>query len=108
MFTYKHSNHLELIGYFDSNFGRCIDSGKSTLGYIYLLANGVVSWRSIKQTIIASPTMEVLHAMRSHHKHYGGEILSSGSKLLVFIATIKPLYSFLRIIRVEVIVRTSI
>ena len=30
---------------------------KSTSGYIYLLAGGVISWKSVKQSIVASSTM---------------------------------------------------
>ncbi|XP_052189851.1 secreted RxLR effector protein 161-like [Diospyros lotus] len=57
--TYKHSDNLEVIRYTDSDFAGCIDTRKSTSGYIFLLTGGVVSWRSNKQTIIASSTMEV-------------------------------------------------
>ena len=32
---------------------------KSTLGYIYLLPGGAISWKSIKQSIIASSTIAV-------------------------------------------------
>ena len=30
---------------------------KSTSGYIYLLVGGVISWKSVKQSIIASSTV---------------------------------------------------
>ncbi|XP_075077048.1 secreted RxLR effector protein 161-like [Nicotiana tabacum] len=56
--TYKYSDSLEVIGYSDSDLGGCKDTGKSTSGYIFLLVGGVVSWRSVKQTIIATSTME--------------------------------------------------
>ncbi|XP_071905715.1 secreted RxLR effector protein 161-like [Coffea arabica] len=56
--TYKQSDYLEVVGYFDSDFAGCVDSSKSTSGYIFLLAGGAASWRSIKQTIVASSTME--------------------------------------------------
>ncbi|XP_073014602.1 secreted RxLR effector protein 161-like [Primulina eburnea] len=36
----------------------CIDSRKSTSGYIFMLAGGAVSWRSAKQTWTATSTME--------------------------------------------------
>ena len=57
LLTYRKSDQLEIIGYFDSNFAGCRDSMKSTSGYIYLLAGGVVSWKSVKQSIVASSTM---------------------------------------------------
>uniref|UniRef100_A0A2N9FGB3 Retrovirus-related Pol polyprotein from transposon TNT 1-94 n=1 Tax=Fagus sylvatica TaxID=28930 RepID=A0A2N9FGB3_FAGSY len=42
----------------DSDFAGCIDSRKSTSGYIFLMASGAVSWRSAKQTLTATSTME--------------------------------------------------
>ncbi|KAG8489197.1 hypothetical protein CXB51_017253 [Gossypium anomalum] len=57
MLTYKKSDHLEVIGYSDSDFAGCQDSRKSTSGYIYLLAGGAISWKSVKQTLVASSTM---------------------------------------------------
>ena len=43
MLTYRKSDHLEIIGYSDSDFEGCQDSRKSTSGYIYLLAGGAIS-----------------------------------------------------------------
>ena len=57
MLTYRRSDHLEIIGYSDSDFAGCQDSRKSTSGYIYMLAGGAISWRSAKQSFIASSTM---------------------------------------------------
>ncbi|XP_070017841.1 secreted RxLR effector protein 161-like [Nicotiana sylvestris] len=56
--TYKYSDSLKVIEYSDSDLGGCKDTGKSTSGYNLLLARGVVSWRSVKQTIVATSTME--------------------------------------------------
>ncbi|RVX23060.1 Retrovirus-related Pol polyprotein from transposon TNT 1-94 [Vitis vinifera] len=58
MLTYRRLDQLELIGYSDSNFAGCQDSRRSTSGYIYLLAGGAISWRSAKQTLVTSSTME--------------------------------------------------
>ena len=38
MLTYRRSDHLEIIGYSDSDFAGCLDSRKSTSGYIFMLA----------------------------------------------------------------------
>lgn len=57
MLTYRRSDQLEIIGYSDSDFAGCQDSRRSTSGYVYLLAGGAVSWRSAKQTLVASSTM---------------------------------------------------
>jgi hypothetical protein len=56
--TYRHIDHLEVVGYSDSDFARCVDSRKSTSGYIFLLARRAISWRSNKQTIVSTSTME--------------------------------------------------
>jgi transposase InsO family protein len=57
MLTYRSLANLEIIGYSDSDFAGCQDSMKSTSGYIYMLAGGAVSWKSAKQSLIASSTM---------------------------------------------------
>ena len=57
MLTYRKLDQLEIIGYSDSDFAGCRDSMKSTSGYIYLLAGGAISWKSVKQSIVASSTM---------------------------------------------------
>ena len=44
----------------------CVDSLKSTFGYIFSLVVGAMSWKSIKQTITASSMMEV--KLIAHHQ----------------------------------------
>jgi hypothetical protein len=56
--TFRHTDHLEVVGYLDSDFAGCVDSRKFTSGYIFLLAGRAISWRSNKQTIVATSTME--------------------------------------------------
>ncbi|XP_057965280.1 secreted RxLR effector protein 161-like [Malania oleifera] len=58
MLTYKHVDDLEVVVYTDLDFAGCQVSKKSTSGYVFMLAGGAISWKSIKQTIIASSTME--------------------------------------------------
>ena len=58
MLTFRRSDQLEVIGYSDSDFARCVDSRKSTFGYLFLLGEGAISWKSAKQSVIASSTME--------------------------------------------------
>ncbi|XP_060972455.1 secreted RxLR effector protein 161-like [Cannabis sativa] len=36
----------------------CVDDKKSTSGYIFMMAGGAISWKSVKQTLTASSTME--------------------------------------------------
>ena len=47
-----------MIGYLDSNFVGCVDNRKSTFVYLFLLGEGAISWKSAKQSIITSSTME--------------------------------------------------
>ncbi|RDX61241.1 hypothetical protein CR513_60547, partial [Mucuna pruriens] len=39
---------LEVIAYSNLDYVGCIDSQKSTSGYIFMLASGAVSWRTAK------------------------------------------------------------
>jgi hypothetical protein len=58
MLTYKKSDApLEIVGYSDSDFTGCLDTEKSTSGYIFTVANVAISWKSSKQTITTSSTM---------------------------------------------------
>ena len=58
MLMYRRIDNLEVIGYFDANFVDCVDSRKVTSSYIFMLADGAVSWRNAKQTLTATSTME--------------------------------------------------
>ena len=54
--TYKQSDHLDVVGYSNFDFASCLDSRKSTFAYVFLLAGGAISWRSAKQTLVATST----------------------------------------------------
>ena len=56
---YTRTNSLEVIGNFDSDFAGRVDSLKSTSSHIFKLADGAISWRSAKQTLTATFTLEV-------------------------------------------------
>jgi len=58
MLTHRRSDNLEIIGYSDAVFAGCVDTKKSTSGYIFNLAGGAISWKSSKQSVIASSTMQ--------------------------------------------------
>jgi hypothetical protein len=57
MLTYRRSHNIEVVGYSDADYAGCVDSKKSTSGYIFTLARGAISWKSSNQTIIASSMM---------------------------------------------------
>ena len=48
-----------MVGYQDSDFVGCLESRKSTSGYVFLLAREVISWGSAKQTLVTISTIEV-------------------------------------------------
>ena len=58
MLMYRQTNNLDLVGYSDADFVGCVDSRKLTFGYIFIMAGGAVSWRSVKQTLIVTSNME--------------------------------------------------
>lgn len=55
---YRCTYNLEVIGYSDLDFATYIDSRKSISSYVFILANGTISWRSAKQSFIATSTMK--------------------------------------------------
>jgi hypothetical protein len=55
--TYKRSDSLEIIGYSDPDFAGCLDTDRSTSGYVFKLVGGAISYSSSKQTIMISSTM---------------------------------------------------
>ncbi|TKC11879.1 hypothetical protein FA727_23680, partial [Robertmurraya kyonggiensis] len=57
MLTYRRSDSLEIKGYADADYAGDEDDRKSTTGYIFMLAEGAISWRSSKQPVTASSTM---------------------------------------------------
>jgi hypothetical protein len=59
MLTYRRSDSLHIEGYSDSDFVRDVDNRKSTSGYVFTLVGRAISWKSFKQTVIASSTMYV-------------------------------------------------
>ena len=58
MLMYRQTDSLYLVGYSDADFAGCVDSRKSTSGYIFIMIDGAVYLRSVKQTLIATSTME--------------------------------------------------
>ena len=57
MLMYRRVDNLKVVEYSNYDFGGCYDDRKSTSGYIFKLAGGVISWKSVKKSLIASSTM---------------------------------------------------
>ncbi|XP_061356738.1 secreted RxLR effector protein 161-like [Gastrolobium bilobum] len=55
MLMYKRFNELEVIGYTDPDFGECLDSRKSTFGYLFMFAQGAISWKSTNKLSLLHP-----------------------------------------------------
>ncbi|GJW43781.1 putative RNA-directed DNA polymerase [Tanacetum coccineum] len=55
--TNTRSDTLEVIGYSDSDFAKCKDTSRSTLGYIFMLSGGPIYWKSKKQVLTMTSSM---------------------------------------------------
>ena len=53
MLTNRRIDTLEVVGFSDSNYAGCVDDKNSTYGYIFMMIEGAVSWKSVKQNFIA-------------------------------------------------------
>ena len=58
MLTYRCTNILEVDDFSDSDYAGCMDDKKSTYGYIIMMVEGVVLWKSVNHTFTASSTMD--------------------------------------------------
>jgi hypothetical protein len=59
MLTYERSDSFEIVGYSDSDFMGCLDTDRSTSGYVFKLACGAISWSSSKQNVM---TLSMMYA----------------------------------------------
>ena len=59
MRTYRRSDDLICTDYSDFDFAGCSYDKKSTSGYVFMMEGGVVSWKSVKQSLTTTSTMEV-------------------------------------------------
>lgn len=57
--TYEKTNSVfKLVGYTDSDYAGCIETRKSTSGYIFMLGNAPITWSSQRQSVVALSTTE--------------------------------------------------
>ncbi|KFK26181.1 hypothetical protein AALP_AA8G213400 [Arabis alpina] len=49
---------VAVLGYVDSDYAGDLDNRRYTTGYVFTLAEGPVSWRSVLQDVVAMSTME--------------------------------------------------
>ena len=94
MLMYRRTDNLEVVGYSDSDFDGCVDSRKSTSGYVFMFASGAVSWRSNKQTLTATSTMEAEFVSCFEATSHGVWLRSFMSGLRVIDSVSRPLRMF--------------
>ncbi|XP_072375542.1 uncharacterized protein [Diabrotica undecimpunctata] len=56
--VYRKTTQIKVIGYTDADYAGCLDTIKSTSGYVFILGNGPITWKSQKQNIVAQSTTE--------------------------------------------------
>ncbi|GJY36095.1 retrovirus-related pol polyprotein from transposon TNT 1-94 [Tanacetum coccineum] len=56
---YSTSEDFKLVGYSDSDWARCKDDRRSTLGFLFFLGNNAFTWSSKKQPIVTLSSCEV-------------------------------------------------
>ncbi|MCO5554547.1 hypothetical protein L7F22_008077 [Adiantum nelumboides] len=63
------NSEASIVGYTDADYADCVDTRKSTLGYVFLFAGVVVFWRSILQICTwSSTTKSEYNAISSANK----------------------------------------
>ena len=55
---YSKTEKIKVEGYTDADYAGCLDTRKSTSGYVFLLANSPITWKSQKQNVVAQSTTE--------------------------------------------------
>ena len=53
-YSYDLSNHSYLVGYADSGYRSDPHKGRSQTRYVFMNNNAAISWRSTKQTLVAT------------------------------------------------------
>ena len=91
----KRTDNLKVVGYSDSNFTGCVDSQKLTSEFIFVFVGGAMSWRSNKQTLTATSTMEAKFVSCFEATSHGVSLTSFMFRLRVIDSVFRPLRMFL-------------
>src|ERR1700710_1370740 len=68
---YHGDGSSKIYGFSDADLAGDPDGSRSTFGFAFKLANGLISWRSKKQSCVATSTMELLRCPMQRKKRYG-------------------------------------
>ena len=63
MLTYPRTDTFKVVGFSDSDYAGYVDDKKSTSSYIFLMSEGVVSLKSVKQTLTTSSNIEAKYVV---------------------------------------------
>ena len=73
--THSSTHSSTPIGYCDSDWGSDISTRRSTTGYVFMLANAAITWKSRKQPTVALSSTEgtttALSGLREREKRTG-------------------------------------
>lgn len=64
--TYSASRPLTPVGYADADLRGCLDTGRSTSGYVFITSGGPVCWSSKRQQRISTSTTEAEYKALCH------------------------------------------
>ena len=64
--TYSASGLLTPVGYADADLGGCLDTGRSTSGYVFIACGGPICWSSKRQQRISTSTTEAEYKALCH------------------------------------------
>lgn len=68
---YKKEERVRLIGWTYSDYVGDTDDTKITLGYVFMIGNGAISWSSKKQPIVTFSTIEDLYVAATSCSYQG-------------------------------------
>ena len=63
--TYSRDSELSPTAFVDADYGGCMDTRRSTSGYVFMMAGGAVTWSSKRQTTVALSTVEAEYVAMS-------------------------------------------